>query len=97
MVGRMDDQKHCYFQQSEVNVHNLISNSNGVQWTESVKERLSLLDTKWLLESGVPSLTISTGSHLDYHKFSDDAQYINWNGMNSIYRDLKWWLINTYR
>lgn len=97
MVGRMDRQKQCYFQMSDVNLNPLIANTESVKWTKSVKERLSLLDTKWLLESGVPSLTISTGIHLDYHKFSDDIQYINWEGIESIHVDLKRWLLNSFR
>ncbi|PHR24679.1 MAG: hypothetical protein COA38_16270 [Fluviicola sp.] len=97
MVGRMDKERHGYFQSSDVNLNALISNTERVKWTKSVKERLSKLDSKWFLESGVPSLTISTGIHLDYHKYSDDVQYINWDGIERIHVDLKKWLLNSFR
>lgn len=44
----------------------------------SVLERL---DTKHFLALKVPTFNFSTGMHLDYHKVSDDAQYINYDGM----------------
>lgn len=93
MVGRMDGELHCYFEAEDVNLDELIVNKDQVKWTASTKERLANLDSKWLLEKAVPSITISTGMHLDYHKFTDDVEYINWNGMERIYQDLNRWLL----
>lgn len=45
----------------------------------SVLERL---DTKHFLALNVPTFNFTTGMHLDYHKVSDDAQYINYDGMD---------------
>lgn len=96
MVGRMDDESNCYFESKGVNLDALVANSENVKWSRSAKERLVNLDSKWLMEQGVPSVTVTTGIHLDYHKFTDDIEYINWIGMLSIYKDLKKWLLNTH-
>ena len=93
MVGRMDSELHCYFEAKNVNLDELIVNKDQVKWTASTKERLTILDSKWLLDKEVPSITISTGMHLDYHKFTDDVEYINWEGMERIHQDLKRWLL----
>lgn len=94
MVGRMDSQSHCYFESSGLELEELVSKDENVKWTSSTKERLAILDSKWLMEKGVPSITISTGIHLDYHKSTDDVQYINWEGMEKVYQDLKCWLLS---
>jgi Iap family predicted aminopeptidase len=96
MVGRMDSQSKCYFESKNLNVDALVSKGVNVKWILSVRERLQILDSKWLLDIGVPSITISTGIHLDYHKFTDDIEYMNWDGMERIHQDLKQWLLNTY-
>ena len=97
MVGRMDREKRCYFQASDIGVDQLITKEENVRWKESVKERLSVLDTKWFLELEVPALTISTGTHLDYHRHTDDIEYINWDGLEAIHVDVKEWLLNKFQ
>ena len=97
MVGRMDRERHCYYQGSDISVNELIAKENKVRWKESVKERLSVLDTKWFLELGVSTLTISTGTHLEYHRHTDDVEYINWTGLESIHVDIREWLINRFQ
>lgn len=97
MVGRMDDQSTCYFESRDLVMEHLVLKRENVKWTSSVKDRLTVLDSKWLLEKGVPSITISTGIHLDYHRATDDVQYINWNGMERIHQDLKQWILDIYR
>ena len=97
MVGRMDRQSNCYYDTNVDHLDALVTKTKNVKWVKSVKERLTILDSKWFHEIGVPSVTISTGIHLDYHKFTDDSQYINWEGMERIHQDLREWLLNTYR
>jgi len=97
MVGRMDQQSTCYFESKGLNVDSLVNEHENVKWKLSTKERLTILDSKWLSEKGVPSVTISTGIHLDYHRNTDDAQYINWNGMEKIHQDVKRWILKSYR
>ena len=97
MVGRMDSQSNCYFEAMNLNVESLVSKRENVKWISSTKERLNILDSKWFSEKGVPSLTISTGNHLDYHRSTDDVEYINWKGMERIQRDLKQWILSSYR
>lgn len=41
-------------------------------------------DAKAFYENGIPSLSFTTGTHLDYHKISDDEQYINYSGMQWV-------------
>lgn len=97
MLGRMDRQSTCYYDQNMIDLEALVTNTDNVKWTKSVKERLAILDSKWFYKKALPSLTISTGIHLDYHKFTDKVQYINWSGMERIHLDLKRWLLKKYR
>lgn len=97
MVGRMDDEYTCYFESKHLNFESLVNVRENVKWKLSTKERLTILDSKWLSEKGVPSFTISTGIHLDYHRYSDDIQYMNWDGMERIHQDLKRWILKSYR
>ena len=36
----------------------------------------------------MPTFTFSTGTHDDYHKVSDDAERINYNGLYEIFEYL---------
>jgi Zn-dependent M28 family amino/carboxypeptidase len=89
MVGRMDSfSKKCYV---STNYPSLFEHSTKdltitVQDTSKVK----ILDTKHWYNVGIPAATFSTGAHNDYHKISDDAQYINYNGIAAIFEYLKW-------
>jgi hypothetical protein len=48
------------------------------------EKKLELLDTKAFHAQNLPCLSVTTGVHLDYHKPSDDAQYINYEGIVTI-------------
>jgi aminopeptidase-like protein len=45
---------------------------------------LEQLDTKVFLAARIPCINFSTGQHNDYHKTTDDVQYINFEGMLAI-------------
>jgi hypothetical protein len=48
------------------------------------EEQLKKLDTHFFYKQGVPCLNFTTGIHLDYHAPTDDAIYINFDGMVQI-------------
>lgn len=88
MVGRMDlASKKCYV---STNYPSLFEYSTKdltitVQDTSKVK----ILDTKHWYNIGIPAATFSTGAHNDYHKISDDAQYINYHGIAALFEYLQ--------
>ena len=49
------------------------------------EEKLTQLDTKAFYNKHIPCINFSTGIHNDYHATTDDANYINYNGMIAIY------------
>lgn len=86
MVGRLDSSLQLWYTKSdnlEVSLDEMRCN-----WKESTKNRLVSLDSKWLFEKGIPSITISSGMHIDYHRPSDDEVYINYEGIEIIAADL---------
>ena len=48
------------------------------------EEQLKKLDTNFFYNLGIPCLNFTTGIHLDYHTPTDDAIYINFDGMVQI-------------
>lgn len=50
----------------------------------SKEEKLMFLDTKTYVETGIPCINLTTGIHNDYHKITDDAEYINYNSLVEI-------------
>jgi Iap family predicted aminopeptidase len=47
-------------------------------------EKLEQFDTRTNVRLGIPCVNISTGLHSDYHQPSDDAQYINYEGLKML-------------
>lgn len=87
MVGRMDNQKTVWYDLNEsLTLPDLTSME--CNWKRSPKDRISKLDSRWLAEDSIPSITLTTGLHLDYHKSSDEIQYIQYEGMEMIARDV---------
>jgi Zn-dependent M28 family amino/carboxypeptidase len=58
------------------------------------EEKLTTLDTKTYVQAGIPCINFTTGIHNDYHKSSDDAKYINYEGLNEIRKFLLYFLEN---
>ena len=87
MVGRMDADQSLYYdctQGLEINSEDTLFSNIGLWIQRSQNNRLLLLDSKYFALKGIPSITISTGIHSDYHKISDDEEYINYTGMEKI-------------
>jgi hypothetical protein len=47
-------------------------------------EKLEQFDTRTNARLGVSCINISTGLHSDYHQPTDDAQYINYDGLTTV-------------
>ncbi len=58
------------------------------------EEKLATLDTKTYVQAGIPCINFTTGIHNDYHKSSDDAKYINYEGLNETRKFLLYFLKN---
>ena len=59
-------------------------NSKGLNIKFGDESKLELLDTKHFYPH-IPCATITTGMHNDYHKSTDDFEYINCEGIARIH------------
>lgn len=87
MVGRMDADCSLYFDCTpgqEINAEDSTIANIGLKIEKSTSERLLILDSKWFALKNIPGITLTTGLHADYHKISDDFEYINFIGMLKI-------------
>jgi aminopeptidase-like protein len=89
MVGRFDASSKVLKCMRSESLDSLLLSSLSPQYGIELKiadaERLKSLDTKAFVENGIPCLNFTTGSHDDYHKTSDDAKYINYEGLVTIH------------
>ncbi len=93
MIGRLSTNQSFYYDNNDSLTKpfdKIVSNSLNL--VESTSDRINLLDSKWLAQKGIPSITMSTGKHLDYHKITDDIEYINFEGLSLIENFLIEWL-----
>ncbi len=98
MIGRMDKSlMNVYVSASESLKHSFKNEFSAVNLIEADKSRLLSLDCSHFHLKGIPSATFTTGIHNDYHKTSDDEQYINYNGMIKITFALEKWILDNYR
>lgn len=92
MIGRLTSSQSLYYDNNDslpTPFENMFP--NNLKLVESTSDRINLLDSKWLAQKGIPSITISTGKHLDYHKITDDIDYINFEGLALIENFLIEW------
>lgn len=93
MVGRLSSENKVYYDCS----NHLTAEFDSLKTVtlnvvKSNTDRINTLDTKWLVMQNIPSVTFSTGRHLDYHKTTDDVEHINFDGMAKIKAFLLDWL-----
>lgn len=92
MVGRLaTDQKKLKCMASPILdslLKNLDTHPFGFTINLTDEEKLTQLDTKTFYNKHIPCLNFTTGMHNDYHTITDDANYINYNGMIAIYNYL---------
>lgn len=93
MVGRLGNNRTLYYDCSP-DLLALFSEEPGqnVRLVKSTFDRIGTLDTRWFLERNVPAVTFSTGRHIDYHKTTDDIEYLNFEGLLSVEKVMLDWL-----
>lgn len=87
MVGRMDGEGTLYYDctpDQENRMDTLVNITSDLKIKKSTSDRINILDSKWFAEKNIPGITFTTGMHSDYHKISDDVQYINFAGMLKV-------------
>lgn len=95
MVGRLGAEKNLYYDGTEPILSEFAAQSSAdLKFVKSTSDRINTLDSKWLVQQAVPSLTLSTGRQLDYHKISDDVEYIQFDGIALIEKFLMNFLMN---
>lgn len=92
MVGRMaDDQKKLKCMTSPIFnsiIKEIDTQPFGFSLNITDEDKLSQLDTKVFYNKNIPCINFTTGIHNDYHATTDDPDYINYNGMLTIYNYL---------
>jgi hypothetical protein len=88
MVGRLEPERkvlNVYGKQTLKNKINVFDNIDysGVLYTNN-SDMILQTDAKSFAEKNIRCLSFTTGIHSDYHKISDDAVLINYNGMQYI-------------
>lgn len=87
MVGRMDGENTLYYDctpDQENLMDTLVNITSNLKIKKSTSDRINILDSKWFVKKNISGITLTTGMHPDYHKISDDAQYINFAGMLKV-------------
>lgn len=89
MVGRLDSQLQLLATASSPLWDTLIERvTSKHKWNFSIKSGgngLGPSDHAEFYKKGIPVMHVFTGLHTDYHKPSDDASKINYNGMAEIF------------
>lgn len=94
MIGRMDPiDRKLYISSTDTLFNNQEPTFLNLSQTDN--KRLYQLDCKHFVSSGIPTATFTTGIHADYHKISDDEQYINYNGIIATTLFLENWITNS--
>jgi Zn-dependent M28 family amino/carboxypeptidase len=88
MIGRLDYTSHimrCVTFPSKDSLMYRLPDMHGIDVREGNNEVLLKLDTKVYVEAGIPTIHLTTGVHFDYHRPTDDAPFIHYDGMQQIY------------
>lgn len=89
MIGRMNRVNELFVAAS---TETKFPESYSLKLVQTDSTSLSQLDSAPYLSLGIPVYNFTTGNHSDYHKISDDAQYINYPGMQRTLEFLLEWL-----
>lgn len=88
MVGRMEERDKKLFiagsstLSSSDTLFHFQSSSFQIQMDDN--DMILQTDGRAFVEREIPALSFTTGTHLDYHKVSDDEEYINYIGLQLI-------------
>jgi hypothetical protein len=86
MVGRLDEENHHLYISCNRQADSLFGATPFINPVYQDRRKLELLDTRHFLDRMIPCATFNTGMHADYHKVSDDALYIHYEGLYQILR-----------
>lgn len=86
MIGRLDEQNHNLYISCNQQADSLFEETSFIHPVYQDRKKVEILDTKHFLDRTIPCATFSTGMHSDYHKISDDALYIHYEGLYQILR-----------
>ncbi len=88
MVGRMDNEYKIlklYYSDTFKQQLELTANQyKYFQYRWEGHQKLEELDTKPYYKKSIKCLSLTTGLHSDYHKTTDDIEYINYQGIYAI-------------
>jgi aminopeptidase-like protein len=84
MVGRMNEQNDVYLSITPSIENYFHTNSKELNIKIGDESKLEVLDTKYFYPR-IPCVTLTTGMHNDYHKSTDDVEYINCEGIARIH------------
>jgi hypothetical protein len=86
MIGRLDKENNNLYVSCNQAADSLFSSTNYIHLVFQDQMKVEMLDTKHFLNRAIPCATFTTGMHADYHKVSDDALYIHYEGLYQILR-----------
>jgi hypothetical protein len=100
MVGRMDNDNKIYYDctpslEKEIKIY--CEQFSEIKIIKSSSNRINILDSKWFAEKEIPCIMFTTGLHSDYHKTTDDEEYISYSGILKIENLIKIFLIKQIR
>lgn len=92
MIGRMDPTDLKLYVSENDSLFTSFASSHCKIVPISDK-RVMELDTKHFIAQRIPAATFTTGQHNDYHKTSDDEQYIHYKGIAATVLTLEEWIL----
>lgn len=87
MVGRMNQQNHLYVESNSEDMRVMLEDAalnSNIVLKRPPRPRLLQLDSKWFAAAGIPTITMTTGVHLDYHMPSDSFENLNLGGISHL-------------
>lgn len=94
MVGRLNKEEPKIKVTCTPALQEIVDNTITLEHYYGESNMLLKLDTQYATEIGIPCINISTGIHADYHTPSDDAKYINYEGIVTISDQIKIFIAN---
>lgn len=96
MVGRMAKVNPTIYYTNSQNWENSLITTEHPDFKLSSMDstRLDLLDTKIFHSNNINVVTFTTGMHDDYHKTTDDSEFLNLKGMYDLTKYVESWILN---
>lgn len=86
MIGRMNQENYVkiWGVQKDTIMQKELKKTFANKFNFDIDTTLNQLDTRAFYQNAIPSISITTGMHSDYHKVSDDESKINYSGIYTI-------------